>query len=56
MSKGIADEGSGSHVVAAGPQVQILEELSSLFHGDAALQDPHQASPVQLFALVVDHI
>jgi len=46
LTKGVADEGSGSRVVAASPQVQILEELSSLFHGDAALQNPHRASPV----------
>ena len=50
LSKGVADEGSGSCVVAASPQVYILEVLPSLLHGDAALQDPHRASTVQLFA------
>ena len=56
LSKGVANEGSGSCVVAASPQVQILEELPSLHHGDAALQDPRRASPVQLFAFAIDHI
>jgi len=56
LSKGVADEGSRIRVVAASPRVQILEELLSLFHGDAALQDPRRASPVQLFVFIVDHV
>ena len=56
FSKGVADKGSASRVVGASPRVQILEELPSLLYGDATLQNPHRASPVQLFAFTVDHM
>jgi len=46
LSKSVPYEGSRSGVVATSPRVQILEELSILFYGDAALQDPGRASSI----------
>ena len=56
LSKGVANEGSGSRMVATSPRVWILEELPTFLYGDTALQDAGQASPLQFLAFTVDHL
>jgi len=44
LSEGVPYKGSWSSKVATSPKV--LEELSILFYGDTALQDPSRASSI----------
>ena len=46
LSEGIPYKGFWSSMVAVSPRVQVLEELSTFFYGDAALQDPCRASSI----------
>ena len=46
LLEGVPYKGPRSSKVATSPRVQILEELSAVLYGDAALQDPCRASSV----------
>jgi len=46
LSKSIPYECPWSGMVTTSPRVQILEEFSAFFYGDATLQDPRRASSV----------
>jgi len=46
LSKSISHDGPRSCMVATSPRVYVLEEVSTLFYGDVALQDPRWASSV----------
>ena len=46
LSESVPYEGPWSSMVATSPRAQILEELSTFFYGDGALQDPGRASSI----------
>ena len=47
LSERISDQGSGHGMVTADPTVDITQQLLPLLDGDAALQDPGVALPVE---------
>ena len=48
LSKRVSNQGSRRGMVTTDPTVDIAQQPLPLFNGDAALQDPDMASPIEL--------